>query len=147
MPPKEDGPEKDVILKDLTLQWQDHFHMRDQTWKTLTNSALFFLGVVGLEIKGVADLVMIPAYIILIVTTAFGWTVAAHHRIRQKQKFEFIRLYEQELDLLDMKQPIIERADSRRGILGHIFTARYIEAMHVAIGLVAAFLLVARTVA
>jgi hypothetical protein len=42
---------KEAIIKDLELQWKDHFHMRDQTWKTLTNSTLFFFGIVGLEIK------------------------------------------------------------------------------------------------
>jgi hypothetical protein len=57
---------KEAIIKDLELQWKDHLHMRDQTWKTLTNSILFFLGIVGLEIKGVGNFVMIPAYLTLI---------------------------------------------------------------------------------
>jgi len=33
--------------------------MRDQTWKTLTYTAVFFLGVVGFEIKGANDFVII----------------------------------------------------------------------------------------
>ena len=43
---------KQLILKDLEIQWNDHFHMRDQTWKTLNYSILTFLGVVGLNVSG-----------------------------------------------------------------------------------------------
>jgi len=38
---------RDAMLKDLELQWQDHFHMRDQTWKALHNAALLFVGVIA----------------------------------------------------------------------------------------------------
>jgi hypothetical protein len=51
-------PRPDDISHDLQTQWQDHFHMRDQTRKVLQYSILFFLGVIGLEIKGVGSLVL-----------------------------------------------------------------------------------------
>lgn len=132
------------MLKDLELQWKDHFHMRDQTWKTLTNAALVFLGVVGLEIKNVGNFVMIPAYSVLILISILGWTVASHHRVRQGEKFAFIRKYEQALGLFDEKKAIIENADKKSGIAGKVFTARFIEFMHAGIGIVAFFLLLRR---
>jgi len=135
---------KEAIIKDLEIQWNDHFHMRDQTWKTLANSVLFFLGIVGLEIKGIVNFVMIPAYIILIFIAFIGWAVAAHHRLRQKQKFAIIKIYEEELNLFKLKQKIIEKADSKKNVAGKIFTARFIEIMQIAIGVVALILLLRR---
>jgi hypothetical protein len=130
-------PDREIILKDLDLQWQDHFHMRDQTWKTISNSALLFLGVVGLEFKDVGDLVLIPAYVVLIIIAVSGWAVAAHHRVRQGQKFAFIKKYEEKLGLFELKREIIEHADTKKGLAGKIFTARFIEIMHISIGIVA----------
>ncbi|MEM1172096.1 MAG: hypothetical protein AAGJ08_24200 [Cyanobacteria bacterium P01_H01_bin.35] len=80
----QDDTPKEVILKDLEMQWKDHHHMRDQTWKTLTNSLLLFLGVVGLELKGVDNTVMILAYILVSVAGLFVFFVSLHHRLRQK---------------------------------------------------------------
>lgn len=54
-----------AISSDLQTQWQDHFHMRDQTWKVLQYSILFFLGVVGLEIKAVDTVFLVLPYVAL----------------------------------------------------------------------------------
>ena len=135
---------KDAILKDLELQWNDHFHMRDQTWKTLTNAALLFVGVIGLEIKNLGNLVMIPAYFVLLLTAIFGWTVATHHRVRQKQKFAFIKIYEEKLGIFELKRKILEDADAKGGVADKIFTAGSIEMMHIGIGIVAFILLIRR---
>ena len=97
-----------ALSSDLQTQWQDHFHMRDQSWKVLQYSIFFFLGVVGLEIKAIDKAFLIPAYIALILTSAFGGIVALHHRRRQNEKFEIIKIYEQELSLYDLKRPILE---------------------------------------
>jgi hypothetical protein len=53
--------------------------MRDQTWRTVTNSALIFLGVVGLEVYRVPNAIMIPAYCGLILLAYYGRLVAVHH--------------------------------------------------------------------
>lgn len=107
---------------------------------------LLFLGVVGLEIKDVGDFVMLPAYVVVIATAVVGWFVAAHHRVRQGQKFAFIRKYEEELGLFGLKREILERADQQSGVAGRIFTARFIEIMHGAIASVAFVLLVRRII-
>ena len=138
----ESHPTNEAMLKDLELQWHDHFHMRDQTWKILSNSALLFLGVIGLELKGIGDLVMVPAYAVVILTALFGWIVATHHRARQRQKFAFIKLYEEHLGLYTLKSDIIKGGDT--GIVGKIFTAVFVRWMHLSIGVVAILLLIRR---
>ena len=139
-----DNEMKDAMIKDLEIQWKDHFHMRDQTWKTLSNSVLVFLGIVGLEIKNVGDIVMIPSYLVLIFIASIGWAVAAHHRVRQRQKFSFIQNYEEQLGLFDLKREIIEKADKESGLPGKIFTARFIEITQCGIIIIALFLLIKR---
>jgi len=59
-----------IFLKDLELQWHDHFHMRDQTWKTLQYIVLFFWGVVGLDIKTIAPGMINLGYVAVCVTSA-----------------------------------------------------------------------------
>jgi hypothetical protein len=137
---------KDAFLKDLELQWKDHFHMRDQTWKTLTNAVLLFLGVVGLEIKGIENIVMIPAYLVVILTAFFGWSVASHHRLRQKQKFAMITKYEELLGIYQIKKAILEEGETKANITSKFFTGGFTRIMHIGIGTVAVFLLVRRLV-
>ena len=130
---------KHSIASDLQTQWQDHFHMRDQTWKVLQYSILFFLGVVGLEIKSIEKTFLVPAYIAVLVTSAFGLFVALHHRRRQKEKFEIIEIYERELGLYELIKPVIDKANEK--VTGRINTSTFIVAMQAALFLVSAFLL------
>ena len=134
----------EACIKDLEIQWKDHFHMRDQTWKTLTNSVLFFIGVVGLELKDVGNFVMIPSYIILMFIALIGWVVAAHHRTRQGQKFAIIKMYEEELGLYELKKKVLENAEINKRVAGKIFTARFIEIAQMGIGMVGLILLLRR---
>jgi hypothetical protein len=142
---REDSNLKDAMLKDLELQWKDHHHMRDQAFKALTNSVLVFLGVVGLEIKDVGNIVMIPSYCVLIFIALIGLIVAAHLRIRQGQKFLFIGIYEKELGLFQFKEESIKK---EQGILGpfKIFTTRLIETLQGGLMVIAFFLLINRIV-
>ncbi len=137
---------KDAILKDLELQWKDHHHMRDQAWKSLSNSVLVFLGVVGLEIKDVGNIVMIPAYFVLIFIAIIGWTVAAHLRVRQGQKFLFIKKYEEKLGLYEFKKKSIENEVSMPGLPYRIFTTRLIEVSQCGLIIIAFFLLIRRII-
>lgn len=139
-------PSNEVLLKDLELQWKDHFHMRDQTWKTLTNTSLFFLGTVGLEIKEVGKLVMIVAYASLILATLFGIFVARQHRIRQGQKFAFIEKYEKLLGLYGIKESTITAKEYNKGF-SKFLVARFIEMMEFCILVVAIFLLIRKAMA
>ena len=116
-----------AISSDLQTQWQDHFHMRDQTWKVLQYSILFFLGVVGLEIKAVDEVFLVLAYVAIILTSAFGVVIALHHRRRQNEKFEIIRIFEHELGLDQLIKPVLDKA--RKTWTGKINTSTYIFVM------------------
>ena len=116
---------EEAMLRDLEIQWHDHFHMRDQTWKTLTNSSVFFLGVVGLEMKGVPTLVMLPIYFLLALVGIMGFMIARHHMNRQKQKFLLITEYEKLLGLWDIKKSYV--VAPQRGTLEKEIAARFIQ--------------------
>jgi len=64
---------------------------------------VFFIGIVGLEIKGANDFIMIYLYSPLMVVAVFVWSTASHHRVRQKEKF----------GLFDLKENIINEADTK----------------------------------
>ncbi|MDX1813066.1 MAG: hypothetical protein R3240_14015 [Gammaproteobacteria bacterium] len=119
---------EDAIKKDLELQWSDHFHMRDQTWKTLTNSILFFLGVIGIQFNVNEKFVLVAANFALVITAFIGWSVAHHHRDRQNEKFKIIQKYEEMLGLYSLKHDVLHNA--KRGI---IHTALFIEVMQLAL--------------
>ena len=93
-------PNKQLILKDLEIQWNDHFHMRDQTWKTLNYSILTFFGVVGLDVSGkISFPAVVISYLTISVVSLLRFFTGKHHRLRQKQKFDIITLYEKKLGL------------------------------------------------
>ena len=75
---------KEILSKDLETQWKDHFHMRDQMWKTIQYGVLFFVGVVGLDISKNTNInLVILAYIALFLTSILGFIVVLHLRKRQ----------------------------------------------------------------
>jgi hypothetical protein len=133
---------REDISQDLQTQWQDHFHMRNQTWKVLQYSILFFLGVIGLEIKGVDSLVLVIGYVAVILTTLSGVIIALHHRRREKEKFAMIQIYERELELDVLIKPVLEKA--HKGISGRVNTSNYIVAMQIAVLAVSLILLIKR---
>ena len=129
-----------VLSDNLKIQWQDHFHMRDQTWKILQYSILFFLGVVGLEIKQVNIFYLVLAYSAVILTSAFGLVIALHHRRRQKEKFEIIKAHEKKLGIDVLIKPVLSAAHSTP--MGRINTSTYIVVMQASLCVISACLLV-----
>jgi len=130
---------KNAIISNLQNQWQDHFHMRDQTWKVLQYSILFFLGVVGLEIKQFDTIYLMLACAALLLTSAFGLVIACHHRRRQEEKFEIIEAHERELGIDALIEPILEKAHDTW--TGRINTSTYIIVMQGSLVVVSACLL------
>jgi uncharacterized membrane protein YiaA len=129
----------DAISKDLHTQWLDHFHMRDQTWKVVQYSILFFLGVVGLEIKEVDKIFLTVAYVAVLITSAFGVVIALHHRQRQLEKFMIIEIYEKNLGLYELIKPVLEK--TKRSPIGRVNTGTYIVAIQTSIFIISFFLL------
>lgn len=130
---------KQAISNDLQTQWQDHFHMRDQTWKVLQYSILFFLGVVGLENTEVDNSVLVLAYSAVLVTSVFGVFIAVHHRRRQNEKFRIITKYETELGLYEIIKPVLD--DAHKTLVGRMNTSTYIVVMQLGLALVAVLML------
>jgi disulfide bond formation protein DsbB len=133
------GDRKQAISSNLQTQWQDHFHMRDQTWKVLQSSVLFFVGVVGLQIEQVDSVILGLAYVALCLTSGLGVVIALHHRRRQKEKFEIIAAHERALGLDKLAGPVLEKARERW--MGRINTSTYIVAMQASLCAVSACLL------
>jgi hypothetical protein len=105
---------------------------------------LFFLGTVGLEIKGVTKSVMLCAYGALLLIAAFGVVIAWHHRIRQGQKFQIIQMHEEALGLYCVKKEILSEGKTKRCLIGTVFTVRFIEIVQLLIAAIACVLLVAK---
>ena len=110
----------EILSRDLETQWKDHFHMRDQMWKTIQFGILFFIGVVGLDITIDNKIIVVLAYIALFFTSFIGLIVATHLRKRQKEKFEIIKTFEKELKIYDLIKDII--VESKKGLFGRIDT-------------------------
>ena len=132
-------PSNEDVSQYLQIQWQDHFHMRDQTWKVLQYSILFFLGVVGLAIKGVDSYILIFGYIAVSLTALSGAIIALHHRRRQDEKFEIIRKFEEHLGLTVLMTAVLTSAD--KGLLGIIRTTHFIVVIQLAVFVVSLILL------
>jgi hypothetical protein len=116
---------KDILIKDMEIQWKDHFHMRDQTWKTLQYTIIFFLGAIGLEMKeGIEQYITILAYSAVCITSTLGVIVALHHRNRQKLKFSIIKKYEKELGIFALVEDILKEHES--GVFNKVNTSSYI---------------------
>ncbi|MFW9989635.1 MAG: hypothetical protein ACFFC3_13350, partial [Candidatus Odinarchaeota archaeon] len=126
----------EIISKDLETQWKDHFHMRDQTWKTIQFGILFFIGVVGLDYTIQNKFIIIFAYSALFLTSLSGLLVTIHLRLRQMEKFEIIKAYEKELGIYHLIEPIIEK--SKKSKLGRIKTPFFILFIHIFLMLIAA---------
>lgn len=132
---------KDVYLKDMEIQWNDHFHMRDQTWKTLQYSIVVFLGVVGLQYKeGIDTHILLIAKFALLAVSVLGFLVALHHRNRQNLKFELIKLYEKKLELMPLIKPILKEHES--GFINSVNTSTFICGGHVAMVCIAISMLI-----
>lgn len=118
---------EEYILSDLQNQWNDHFHMRDQTWKTLNYSILIFLGVVGLDFSGKLPLLpSVFSFVTVAIVSLLGFFTAKHHRKRQREKFKMIAMYEKKLGLYELKKTLIQEKKRR-----FLFTAAFIEGTHI----------------
>lgn len=135
-----DAVRANALLEDLKLQWADHFHMRDQTWKGLVGTMTVFLGVVGLEAQSLSDAVMFPAYVGVVASAAFGILLTEHHRYRQRQKFQIITRLEEALQIRSVYGDILEKNEPRKGW----YTGGFISVLHAAAGLIGLALIIAR---
>ena len=83
----ENIPDKQTLLHQLQLTWQDHIQTRNQTWKTLEIEAALVLGLIGADLKFNNTWVTIIIGIVLIVASLSGIAITVHHRRGQIRKF------------------------------------------------------------
>ncbi len=135
-----DDADRDSVLKLLEIEWQDHFHMRDQTWRTLQIEAALVLGLVGADLKFESLWVTGAIGLLIILSTMSGFMITLHHRRNQQFKFENIIRCEKWLGLIgpDLLVGVKPPVPFKWIALFHparMNTPLFIMRMHLAIGL------------
>lgn len=87
--------EVDILLKELELDWQDHFEIRKQSWNTVIASGALVVGLLSMN-KFPFDngVLMTSGCLGLMALSIFGILIAKHHRQCEKEKFAYIRAIE-----------------------------------------------------
>jgi len=130
----------------MEIQWLDHFHMRDQTWKILQYTILIFIGAVGLTIKdGVEPNIITLAFLAVTITSILGLIVAFHHHKKQNLKFELIKLYQDKLELTPLIGDALE--NNKKTLFNKINTSTYIVVSQFGLFIVAFYILTSRVIA
>ena len=92
---------EEALLKQLDLQWQDHFQTRSQTWKALEVSALVAAALVGLEWQIGGGVTIVVAGLLVLVAL-FGMQITLRHRnVVEITKFKRITVIERQLRVDD----------------------------------------------
>ncbi len=87
-------------IKDLELQWQDHFQTRTQTWNALKISATLAIALIGLDWRIDNPWVTIICSFLIALVAIFGIQITVRHRNRvEVKKFELIIELERKLGL------------------------------------------------
>ena len=146
---EETAVKSESVRKLLEIEWQDHFHMRDQTWRTLQIEAALVLGLVGADLKFASVWVTTIIGFLIILSTLSGFMITLHHRKNQNFKFENIIRFETWLGLIEpgllegVKPP---KPFSWSDLIHpkHMNTSLFIMRMHIAMGLFTAVYVTAR---
>jgi len=96
----ENKENRDILLKLLEIQWQDHIQTRNQTWKGLEISTLLTVALVGLDWQIDQPAVTCVASVLLALVALFGMQITIRHRNNvEVKKFEIINDLERQLGL------------------------------------------------
>lgn len=93
---------KEVLLKFLEIEWQDHFQTRTQTWKTLELEALLVIGLIGInwQLRNQVATTVVAA--LLMIAAFFGARITLHHRKVEERKIANVIKIEQKLGAEEM---------------------------------------------
>ncbi len=134
--------EPTALTADLQLQWQDHFHIRDQSWRTLWAATPVLAAVLILALGGATVAACWSAWAGLALLCAMGILTAIHHRRCQREKFAFIARYEELLGLAApaIKGALLEQHRERRSPIPGLHTQSFVilaHAVYALLGLIA----------
>ncbi len=142
-------PEQESLRVALQLAWQDFFHARTQTWRTLEIEVALTVGLVGADYKFDSVLLAIVLGTLVILAAISGLLITIHHRIGQVTQYRHITNIEDCLELrgvitgVTLPEPFkwFDLIDYKRR-----YTPVHIMRMHIAIGLFAIIYVVAKCV-
>ena len=122
-------PLDDAVIGALNQAWQDHHHMRDQTWRVVQMEAMLCAGLVAVEFTyGNVATTVLGAILVALIGYC-GFCITWHHRKREKEKFQTIAKCQEQLRLSpgvieipeeegkDQKDPIIAPKTLREALL------------------------------
>lgn len=98
-----DQENKEVWLKMLEIQWQDHFQTRIQTWKSLEISAILTIALIGSVWQLDNPVITIVGGALLGIIAISGCQITFWHRKAEQTKFRKISELEKLLGLEDPK--------------------------------------------
>lgn len=100
MDSNKDHKEVDILLKELELDWQDHFEIRKQSWNTVIASGALIVGLLSMNKFPFGNgALMTSGCLGLMALSIFGLLVAKHHRQCEREKFAYIRAIERLLPI------------------------------------------------
>ena len=94
-------PTKDVLLKMMEIQWQDHIQTRLQTWKSIEIAAIIAVALVGLDWRIDNPLITTVTAVLLMFVAYSGMHITLRHRIVEQNKFRIISSLEAQLGIAD----------------------------------------------
>lgn len=145
-------PDKDVILRQLQLEWQDHIQTRRQTWRTLEIEGALIVGLIGVDFKLDNLWVVSVLGFLVIIATLLGILITVHHRRGQVENFNRMYRLEEALDLhkpgfLDDIRPLKEFEWTDVLNLRRMNTPLFIVWMHIAMMIFTLVYVVAKFIA
>jgi hypothetical protein len=94
--------ERKVLVSILENEWQDHFHTRNQTWKTLDIDGILVVALLGISWQLHNYLATSLVAGLLILTAFFGACITIHHRSVEVSKFTHIKDIEEKLGVIGL---------------------------------------------
>lgn len=91
---------EEAKIRDLELQWQDHHHARNQTWRALQITGLLAIALVGVGWTEESIAISLIVAVLLIFVSIFGMQITIRHRNKvERTKFKSIIKLEKDLGL------------------------------------------------
>lgn len=95
----QEGLDKETLRRALQFEWNDHYQMCRQTWRSLQIEAVLLAGLIAADFKLDNRWVVLALGLVVIAATLLGALITVHHRKGQRRKFIHIDRLEEALGL------------------------------------------------